>query len=292
MNVERSSLCNWAVNFLLEENYLLTAFELLHELLDDGRDDQAIRLKEFFFDPSQFPPDQILLFNSLREKDALGDKLALTEYDLRLAREDIERLKDELQKRVDFPPDILKESNENEPLNHGPDVLLKKRDMSFSDLDPLKDTERRNLNCAVKEYLLIAGYRLTAMTFYEEVTDQNLDVWLNTPACFPDALRHYYYQYLSSTSEAAEEKIAMLRENESLLKANERLSHEKMSLRKSKDLVDNQVLLLTKSLEGLQRDLKDRENLIQELKQSLEHWRKELNDCRAEITSLKMHIEG
>jgi hypothetical protein len=28
------------------------------------------------------------------------------------------------------------------------------------------------------------------------------------------------------------------------------------------------------------------------LKQSLEHKRKELNDCRAEITALKMHIEG
>lgn len=31
---------------------------------------------------------------------------------------------------------------------------------------------------------------------------------------------------------------------------------------------------------------------IQELKKSLEVERKELNDCRAEITSLKMHIEG
>lgn len=31
---------------------------------------------------------------------------------------------------------------------------------------------------------------------------------------------------------------------------------------------------------------------MQVLKQSLEHQRKELNDCRAEITSLKMHIEG
>lgn len=40
---------------------------------------------------------------------------------------------------------------------------------SFADLGPLKDIERRDLNCAVKEYLLIAGYRLTAMTFYEEV---------------------------------------------------------------------------------------------------------------------------
>ena len=66
MDVERSSLCNCVVNFLLEENYLLTAFELLHELLDDGRDAQAIRLKEFFSDPSHFPADQISRYNSLR----------------------------------------------------------------------------------------------------------------------------------------------------------------------------------------------------------------------------------
>lgn len=31
---------------------------------------------------------------------------------------------------------------------------------------------------------------------------------------------------------------------------------------------------------------------MQVLKQSLEHQRKELNDCRSEITSLKIHIEG
>lgn len=66
MDVERSSLCNCVVNFLLEENYLLTAFELLHELLEDGRDAQAIRLKEFFSDPAHFPPDQISRVNSLR----------------------------------------------------------------------------------------------------------------------------------------------------------------------------------------------------------------------------------
>lgn len=37
-----------------------------------------------------------------------------------------------------------------------------------------------------------------------QVTDQDLDVWPNSPACVSDALRHYYYQYLSSTTEAAE----------------------------------------------------------------------------------------
>ncbi|KAK9951212.1 hypothetical protein M0R45_006669 [Rubus argutus] len=151
--------------------------------------------------------------------------------------------------------------------NNGPQFQRQKGDVSFSDLGPLKDNERRDLNCAVKEYLIIAGYRLTAMTFFEEVTDQNLDVWQNSPACVPDALRHYYYQYLSSTTEAAEEKISMLRKNES-----------------------NKCT--QQSLESLNKDLKDKENLVQDLKQSLEHQRKELNDCRAEVTALKMHIEG
>ncbi|XP_019154872.1 PREDICTED: lisH domain and HEAT repeat-containing protein KIAA1468 homolog isoform X2 [Ipomoea nil] len=162
--------------------------------------------------------------------------------------------------------------------------MQQKRDASFSDLGPLKDNERKYLNCAVKEYLLIAGYRLTAMTFYEEVTDQSLDVWPNSSACAPDALRHYYYQYLSSSTEAAEEKITMIRENESLIKENERLKHEKQALFKSKEMVDARVM-------SLQKDIKEKENLVQNLKQSMDGKRKELNECRAEITSLKMQIE-
>ncbi|KAF9683958.1 hypothetical protein SADUNF_Sadunf04G0068000 [Salix dunnii] len=233
------------------------------------------------------------LFESLlEEKEAMEEKLALTAYELRLAQEDISKLKTELQKKLDLSQAELSESKSNLPVNLGPDILRQKKNASLTDLGPLKDNERRDLNCAVKEYLLLAGYRLAAMTFYEEVTDQNLDVWQNTPACVPDALRHYYYQYLSSTSEAAEEKIAMLRENESLLKANERLNNEKEKLLIAKDLSDNQISGLTKSLEAMQKDLKDRESQMQELKQSWERQRKEINDCRSEITSLKMHIEG
>ncbi|PSR87835.1 LisH domain and HEAT repeat-containing protein [Actinidia chinensis var. chinensis] len=284
MDVERSSLCNCVVNFLLEENYLLTAFELL----DDGRDAQAIRLKELFSNPSHFPPDQISRFNSLRvadpqslleEKEALEEKLALSEYELRLSQEDILELKDELQKKTELA--IADGSNANVSITNGSDSQQGKRETSFSNLGPLKDNERADINCAVKEYLLLAGYRLTAMTFYKEVTNQNLD-----------ALRHYYYQYLSSTAEAAEEKIAMLRENESLQKENGKLKTDEASLLKSKDLADCQVTALTRSLEALQKDLKDKEILVHDLKQSLEHQRKTLNDCRAEITSLKMHIEG
>ncbi|XP_055803010.1 uncharacterized protein LOC129872157 [Solanum dulcamara] len=301
MDVEKSSLCNCVVNFLLEENYLLSAFELLHELLDDGRDDQAIRLKQFFSDPSQFPPDQISRFNSIRvadpqslleEKEALEEKLALCEYEFRLSQEDIVQLKTELQKKSQTIPCPISDSKIDASENHGKDFQQQKREGSFSDLGPLKDNERKDLNYAVKEYLLLAGYRLTAMTLLEEVTDQDLDVQQNSSACIPDALRHYYYQYLSSTSEAAEEKIAMLRENELLVKENDKLKHEKQSLLKSKDMADAQVTVLAKSLEALQKEMKDKEILVQSLKQSLDSQRQELNECRAEITSLKMHIEG
>ncbi|KAL2896547.1 RAB11-binding protein RELCH-like protein [Bienertia sinuspersici] len=322
MDVERSSLCNCVVNFLLEENYLLTAFELLHELLDDGRDAVAIRLKEFFADPSHFPPDQISRFNSLRvadpqalleEKQALQEKVSLCEYELRLAQEDISKLKEELQKKAELPLPEINSTTGNASPEPPCDIRRQKKDTTLSNLGPVKDNERQDLNCAVKEYLLLAGYRLTAMTFYEEkydkaagqnpmtclntdidlqVADQNLDAWPNSPACVSDALRHYYYQYLSSTEEAAEEKMAMIREKDSLLKENEKMNREKDCLLKNKEVAEGQLTALSRSIDSLQKDVKEKDILVQKMKQLAESQRKELNDCRAEITSLKMHIEG
>ncbi|KAJ4808089.1 LisH domain and HEAT repeat-containing protein KIAA1468 [Rhynchospora pubera] len=296
-----ASLCNCVVNFLLEEGYQLTAFELLHELLEDGRHDHAIRLKNYFSDSEMFPPDQIARFNSskvadpqalLEEKTSTESKLALTEYDLRLAQEDVTRLTLELQKKKESSPQEANGSLSDVPLSDGPSNEKAKREITLSSLGPLKDAEKRDLNCAVKEYLLFAGYRLTAMTFIEEVTDQNLDIWPNNSAFVSDALRRYYYQYLSSTSEAAEEKISLLRENETLVKEKESLSHENDSLLKSKELAEGQVSILKRSLETTQKDLKDKDKQVQDLKQAMEIQRKELNDCRMEITALKMHIES
>lgn len=73
MDVEKSSLCNCVVNFLLEENYHLTAFELMHELVEDGHTDQSIRLREFFSDTSLFPPDQISRLNAFGGNHQIND---------------------------------------------------------------------------------------------------------------------------------------------------------------------------------------------------------------------------
>uniref|UniRef100_A0ACD5VLQ2 Uncharacterized protein n=2 Tax=Avena sativa TaxID=4498 RepID=A0ACD5VLQ2_AVESA len=296
-----ASLCNCVVNFLLEEKYHLTALELLQELQEDGRHAQALRLRSFFSDPAPFPPDLIARSSSgppgadpqnlLEEKIAAEEKLALADYDLRLTKEDLSCLKLELQKQQQSSPDDtngpLPDASTHEGFNN-----QDKRGVKISALGPLKDNERRDLNCAVKEYLLLAGYRLAAMTFIEEIPDQDLDVWTSSSACVPDALRRYYYQYLSSTTEAAEEKISILRENEALTKDSERLCAEKDFLLKSRDFADNQVASLKKSLEVAHVDTKEKEKMVQDLKQSLDVHRKELNDCRAEITALKMHIEG
>ncbi|KAI3922702.1 hypothetical protein MKW98_006833, partial [Papaver atlanticum] len=117
-------------------------------------------------------------------------------------------------------------------------------------------------------YKLNTNSLLFFFLHFMQVTDQNLDILQKTPACVPDALRHYYYQYFSSTAEAAEEKISILRENDTLLKAKENLNLEMDSLLKNKDLADGQIMVLTKSLEALQKDLKDREFQVQDLKQS------------------------
>lgn len=56
--------------------------------------------------------------------------------------------------------------------------------------------------------------------------------------------------------------MSLLRENESLAKENERLSNEKDTWLRNKNLVEGQIVVLTKSLEAAQKDLKDREILV------------------------------
>ncbi|GJU29765.1 armadillo-like helical domain-containing protein [Tanacetum coccineum] len=140
--------------------------------------------------------------------------------------------------------------------------------------------------------VIITSHFLFLKDVKELVSDQDLDDWQNSSASVPDALRHYYYQYLSSTTEAAEEKFSMLKKNDSLLKENDKLKLEKQSLLRSRDMADAQSATLKKSLESLNRDMKDKENMIQDLKQSLEQRIKELTICKAEINSLKKHLEG
>lgn len=54
----------------------------------------------------------------------------------------------------------------------------------------------------------------------------------------------------------------MLRENESMQKENDKLKKENKNLLKLKDKADSQAAALMKSLEALQKDIKDKEVLV------------------------------
>lgn len=54
----------------------------------------------------------------------------------------------------------------------------------------------------------------------------------------------------------------MIRQNESLLEANKKLNHEKECLLRNKDLAEGQIGALTKSLETMQKEIKDKERLV------------------------------
>lgn len=69
---------------------------------------------------------------------------------------------------------------------------------------------------------------------------------------------------------ALQEKIAMIRQNESLLEANKKLNLEKESLLRNKDLAEGQIGALTKSLETMQKEVKDKESLVFSTQYTLE----------------------
>jgi len=112
-----------------------------------------------------------------QNKEEAEDKLVMTDYELRLAQEDITKLKAELQTKTEYSTidDATMKSSGDVSVNNGGGQLQIQQQKGnnhspVAALGPVKENERQDLNCAVKEYLLIAGYRLTAMTFYEEVS--------------------------------------------------------------------------------------------------------------------------
>lgn len=59
-----------------------------------------------------------------------------------------------------------------------------------------------------------------------------------------------------------QEKFSLLQVNKTLLNSNQKLNLEKETLLKNKDLTDAQIGTLTKSLEAMQKDIRDKENQV------------------------------
>jgi hypothetical protein len=59
-----------------------------------------------------------------------------------------------------------------------------------------------------------------------------------------------------------QEKFSLLQENETLLKSNKKLNQENETLLMNKGLTDAQIGTLTKSLEAMQKDIREKENQV------------------------------
>lgn len=195
--------------YLIEEGFDLTALEFFQELSEawSGQDERpslpAVLEKRFNKAPD-FQTNDLEFFNAASktgERTEKDDRIAMLEYELRLAREDIAELR---SRKV-----VRKEAPAGES---------KKIDTTGSRAN---DVERRTLNFLFRKYLMDQEYNLTAITMSEEVQDQDLDSWEDiggdepAPPSVLALYRHYYagnaeFRQLQEAAALTSKKIQQL----------------------------------------------------------------------------------
>eukprot|EP00850_Spirogloea_muscicola_P008360 SM000044S16007 [mRNA] locus=s44:565678:576581:+ [translate_table: standard] len=270
------------VKYLLQKQYLLTALELLHELLEDGRAEDAKGLQDFFDDEDMFPPHQMVQLRRLSGLDdveeavevaAAAHRATQAEQKLHLALDEVARLQDELNH-------LRRESSTlaGSPAGaaHSQQDNLKFRRMTLHTIGKqdnavqLEEDVRHDLDCAVKEYLVSADYKMTAMTFCDEVGNQDLDNWQGSHCRPPDALQAYYKQYYNSTSQTVQV-----------------MQQELQLLRQERETFEKDTANLRAILEYNDDVSKQKEEEMSEEARVLRH---ELDDRAAELDKLKKNL--
>ncbi|KAK9812139.1 hypothetical protein WJX73_010615 [Symbiochloris irregularis] len=177
------------VQWLLANNYLMTALELLVEAQEVGRDDEVEELALFFADQQKFPAEELVKYD---QKDAVDvqklatereARLSMTEYELRVTLEDVVSLQDALSRATSMDPSKLSELGHrlSGRLSHMPSGIEGIASRRFTSevseasdaghaLGPgtLSAKDKRQLNQAVRHYLAEQGFKLSALTLVEE----------------------------------------------------------------------------------------------------------------------------
>ncbi|XP_067136954.1 RAB11-binding protein RELCH homolog [Centruroides vittatus] len=188
---------------LLKDNFILTALEFHTELVEGGR--ELPRLRDYFSNPGNFEKQTnevssspvLPRTSSIQTLDSLDfarysddgerqidERVAVLEFELRKAKETIKALRANLT--------VVTESNSSTP-----EVPID----PLSVQEAVKPHEIRALNFLVYEYLLKHNYKLTSITFSDEIEDQDFEDWddvgLNIPKP-PEILYIYrnYYRHL------------------------------------------------------------------------------------------------
>ncbi len=201
-SVKRKMEPQRVADFLIREGFLLTALELHIELSEKGKGLPS--LTTFFKDPSNFEAftrtqsspmssvcgsqmtlDDVSLFDVTRYSEdshlhtTSDDRVAVLEFELRKARETIEKLREELTMQTKTPRGSVAGCGAGSSRTNSGAGLPDSKSEDNATLDEvdeeddngIKAHEQRIVNFLVNEYLLQYGYKLTAITFSDENDD-------------------------------------------------------------------------------------------------------------------------
>eukprot|EP01124_Arcella_intermedia_P033359 TRINITY_DN7989_c0_g1_i1.p1 TRINITY_DN7989_c0_g1~~TRINITY_DN7989_c0_g1_i1.p1 ORF type:complete len:1108 (+),score=301.02 TRINITY_DN7989_c0_g1_i1:88-3411(+) len=147
-------------NYLLQNNYWLTALELYQETTERGEIQNVLGLhqcftNEEFLRDMELPPVKVGDTKNGGKKDEewLEARVKELEWELMNERQVLRDLRNELQ-----------------------------HNMPIDETAPLEDSdmttfEKKTINYCVKKYLLDQGYKLTAISFTQQVADNCIDDW-------------------------------------------------------------------------------------------------------------------
>eukprot|EP00897_Mesotaenium_endlicherianum_P010297 jgi/Mesen1/9296/ME000060S08737 len=316
------------VNFLLQEKYDLTAFELLHELLEAGQQDAAGALQEYFSDKKLFPPEEMQQLQNFQVPEAQQLAVEKKESDLRAAalareleeaNEEAQSLRERIKKQSEAEAaasqemqrsasseaqrqEDLKNTQVAEDVNtarsslhgEGHRGVGSRSDQGHSSGEQApQEGERRDINCAVKEYLVSAGFKLTAMTFCDEV-DQDLDSWQAGPGHVKDALKLYYRQFVNpAPAKGSDEKetSALMEEKRALETQLDGLNAEKDELLTSLQMAREEILARDQKVKGLEGALAEAKQESRRHEADAASLRKKLEEQRAEAERAALKAE-
>eukprot|EP00002_Diphylleia_rotans_P034045 TRINITY_DN7286_c0_g1_i2.p1 TRINITY_DN7286_c0_g1~~TRINITY_DN7286_c0_g1_i2.p1 ORF type:complete len:850 (+),score=168.79 TRINITY_DN7286_c0_g1_i2:62-2611(+) len=204
--------------FLLAKNYFLTALEFYHETREDGHELTMLRdwfathypiAKESADSKESSAANLSTSTSSSSAEYNKDERIAILEYELRIAREDLDAARQRLSalqaqlqaQGLSTKPNSAKDvtsstSSDNAAVNS---LAAEPSDAAISNVyaDPIQPHENRILNYLIKKHLLARGFKLTALTLSDEVSDQALDNPhdVSAPIAYPPELHHYVRAY-------------------------------------------------------------------------------------------------
>lgn len=265
------------VQYLLAHNYLLTALELLVEAQEAGNEEDVDSLQHFFSDQAKFPAEVVAKYDP---SDAINiqqlarkreERLGMLEYELRVAKEDLAETQASYKNsttnavstasatRLDASGTMQTPAEINGSIaTHGT-----KDNSTAAESESLSQSKVVLLNAAVRAYLVLQGYKLTALTLSEEGGS-------NIPAALPqdaasliDLFQGHSVQVAAAEAkqeaevkqqQANEQAAAADATSASLQEALDIMTKEKARLRADMEFLQRQLDLVAQQADQVQAD--------------------------------------